>query len=229
MDLVILILKKLNPYAGRHLVLLLLVSILVSGLGGCAYPYSMSYHPLLDPEDNRLIKAKSIDHRWVKHMDQESVKMYRQGYAMVGYSYLVGGHLPIVAPISAKNFGGSLDAAQVLQWRNGSLYLATYWRAVREFSFGAYYEDAPVSAHQRIGGDVAVIVQDVVDGTPAHAAKLMPGDLLLALDDQIIPDAHWLDESIASKSGQDIILTIWPMLAMEPVNIKFTLAESSNP
>ena len=205
----------------RHLGAALLITWLTTG---CAMPYAASYEPILDPADERLVKAESIEHRWVENMQQASANMYRQGYAMVGYSYLIGGHLPAVAPAASRNWGRDLDAAYVLQVRNGSLYLATYWRRVTGFELGAYYVDAPAAAHRSIGLDTGVIVQDVVQGTPAAEALLMPGDLLLALDDEMIPSARWLDDAIAGRAGEDVTLTVWPMQGIEPINMTVTLA-----
>ena len=205
----------------RRLVAALLIAWLATG---CAMPYAVSYEPILDPADERLVKADSIEHRWVKNMQASSAHMHRQGYVMVGYSYLNGSHLPAVAPTASKRWGRKLDAAYVLQVRNRSLYLATYWRRADRFELGAYYVDAPAAAHRSIGLESGVIVQEVVKGSPAALALLMPGDLLLALDDEMIPNARWLDDAIAGRAGKDVTLTVWPMQGAEPVNMSVTLA-----
>lgn len=191
--------------------------------GGCAAPYGLSYRPLLDPNDERLVAGRSIEHAWVDNMLEESMQMHRQGFAMVGYSYMCGAHITAVAPAAAKNWGRSLRAEKVSQYNNGCIYLATYWRRIRGFNLGAYYEDAPTPAQEAYGIDAGVIVQSVAEGTPADLIQLSPGDLLLAIDDEIIPNALWLDQALAARRGRPITLTVWPMRDIEPVTISLRL------
>lgn len=204
---------------------LALVKVLLACLmvGGCAAPYGISYRPILDPNDERLLEGKSIEHEWVDNMLEESMEMHGQGYAMVGYSYMCGAHFTGVAPAAAKNWGRSLRAEKVSQYNNGCIYLATYWRRIRGFNLGAYYEDAPTPAHEAFGIDAGVIVQNVAAGTPADLVQLSPGDLLLAIDDEIIPNALWLDQALTARRGREITLTIWPMRDVEPVTISLNL------
>lgn len=155
------------------------------------------------------------------------MEMHHAGYAMVGYSYMCGAHIKSVAPTAARNWGRSLHAEKVSQYRNGCIYLATYWRRVRGFSLGAYYEDAPAGARDAYGLDAGVIVQSVARNTPAEQSQLQPGDLLLAIDGEVIPDASWLDQALATRQGQEISLTIWPMRDIEPVTISFRLGAST--
>lgn len=200
--------------------LLLIVCILLTG---CSTPYGVSYRPLLDKQDERLVNAKSIEHEWVENMQDESIEMHQRGYAMVGYSYMCGAHLAVFAPPAAKNWGRKLKAEKVLQYKDGCLYLATYWRQIRGFSLGAFYEDAPTTAHQAYGIEAGVIIQNIVSNSAAEAGQLMPGDLLLAIDDEIIPSAHWLDDALAAKQGQVINLTVWPMRDIEPMTLAIAL------
>jgi hypothetical protein len=190
----------------------------------------MSYTALIDPDSDRLRAAEASEHAWVANgseMQTQSAALYRRGYVMVGFSYMVGSHLPAFAPSGAKSWGRKLDAERILQMRQGSVYLATYWRSVRGFELGAYYVDAPPAAHELLGERIGVVVQEVVQRTPADTARLMPGDLLIALDDEVIPDARWLDGAIADRPGEEVTLLVWPMLGVEPVKMKLELGSAS--
>lgn len=211
---------------GRSVRLLTIVLLFV--LTGCAAPYGLSYTPLLHTDDSRLIKGDELQHEWVDDMLAESLEMHANGYAMVGYSYMCGAHITKVAPTAAKNWGRKLDASKVLQYVNGCIYLATYWREIRGFSLGAYYDDAPEQAQRAFGMDAGVLIQNVVSNTPAARANLQPGDLVLAIDDEIIPNAAWLDAVLADQQGQEIILTVWPSLGMEPLNLAIDLSDGSD-
>jgi hypothetical protein len=196
---------------------------LAFGLGGCPAPYALSYHPLLDPADPTLVPGERIEHRWVEDMDAASQEMYRAGYVMVGYSDMFGTHVPAVAPPAASNWGRSLDAAVVLQSNHGQRYLATYWRLARSFVFGAYYDDPPEEARRVVGADEGVIVLEVVAGSPAAAAFLTPGDLLLRLDGEVIADARWLDAELARPAGGWVVFTLWPLRGKGPLLVPVEL------
>ncbi len=209
----------------------LLFALLFMQASGCTrMPYAASYESLIDPNNEQLVEANSIEHYWVdnlQEMQSQSQRLYRDGYAMVGYSSMYSAHLETFAPSGAMSMGKKVGAAKVYQFRDRSLYIATYWRQVRGFELGAYYVDAPESAHERLGQNFGVIIQDVVDGTPAANGLLMPGDLLLSLDGEVITSAEWLDNALAEKNGQEVTITVWPMLEISPLTMELILANTA--
>jgi len=209
---------------------LLVSALLLLQTAGCTgMPYAASYQPLIDASNEQLVEATSIEHHWVDNLQElqsQSESLYQKGYAMVGYSSMYSTHLQRFAPSGALRMGKKVGAAQVYQVRDRSLYIATYWREVRGFGLGAYYVDAPASAHERLGQNFGVIVEAVVEGTPAADALLMPGDLLLSLNGQIIPDARWLDNALAELNGQKVAMTVWPMVEISPLTMELTLGTS---
>lgn len=49
----------------------------------------------------------------------------------------------------------------------------------------------------------------VMEGTPAHAAGMMAGDLVYAVDDEVVSFSNPLNEIVQRKLGQDVSMTIW--------------------
>ncbi len=193
----------------RHLALALIA--LSTALFGCPTPYAMSYRAVVDPDSPTLAREEGIEHRWVDDMNAASAEMYRAGYVMVGYSDMIGTHISPIAPPAAKNWGRTLEASKVLQYQHGQRYLATYWRPAKGFVLGAYYDDPPEKTRSAIGTDAGVMVQEVVQQSPAAAAFLSPGDLLLRLDDDVIAGAHWLDAELGRRAGKRVVFTVWPI------------------
>ncbi len=70
-------------------------------------------------------------------------------------------------------------------------YLVTYWARVKpeSFNFGGYLSDLPDELLDRIGKNLnMVIIEQVVPGTPAAAAGLRGGDVILAVNETHVPD-----------------------------------------
>jgi serine protease Do len=77
------------------------------------------------------------------------------------------------------------------------------------------------------GSDVAgVIVQHVVENSPAEAAGLQAGDVITALDGSPVESAHALTESIAAHvPGDKVMLTVVQLSDGNEREVEVTLAE----
>lgn len=49
----------------------------------------------------------------------------------------------------------------------------------------------------------------VMEGTPAHAAGILPGDLVFAVDDEVISPNNPLNEIVQRKLGQEVSMILW--------------------
>jgi membrane-associated protease RseP (regulator of RpoE activity) len=126
-------------------------------------------------------------------------------------------------------YAKDIGAARVLQaepQRNGNVfaYTVTYWAKGKSFPLGAYYNDIPDetalyfpdSLRTAVGADGRrpVLVEAVVAGTPAEAAGLRQGELLVAVDGSSLAGTADLDERIAQLAGREATLTVWGLAGL---------------
>jgi len=211
---------------------LLLPLVLLMGPAGCANPlhYGWAYVPLHDPHD-AMFQAPTGDVEYRQLKDVEAMaeaerEMYRKGYVMVGYSNMLSPQLEAIAPGAARNWAQDVGASAVLQTFGNRHYLATFWARPRRYVFGAYYdEDLPPAARAALAKALhfkqGVIVESVVEGSPAFKADVQPGDLLIALDGAWIRSADALDTMLRSDAGSGVTIIVWSMHegAPRPVHV----------
>jgi len=139
-----------------------------------------------------------------------SGQVHSRNYGLGGYvqpsGTFSGNNMP-QSPMSSTASPGSFSADYVpysVQINDYSAYF------LRKFH---YLIGAPLSllsdeqgrALQRKTG---LVVNIVVDGTPAYAAHILPGDILLTIDGEDIVSAEMLNERALAKAGQVVRLGI---------------------
>ncbi len=101
-------------------------------------------------------------------------------------------------------------------------YTATFWAKLKPTPFGAYIDELTPAQRAQLQCNTGVRVLDVIHGSPAFIAGVMPGDLLLALDGAPIVDRPRLQQAVASRVGQTVHFA--GMRNGEPIELAVTLA-----
>ena len=205
-----------------HTIVLMLATAL--WLAGCttmnSLHYNWAYTPLHDAHSEAFESpAGEIEYREldsIEAMAEAEREMYRRGYVMIGYSNMLSPQLEMVAPNGARGLGKKYGASTVLNTFGDRHYLATLWARPKHFVFGAYFTDAlPDEARTALKGildtEQAVIVQTVVEGSPAFDARIRPGDLLLSLNGEPIRDSATMDSLLQRHAGGEVTLVVWSM------------------
>jgi membrane-associated protease RseP (regulator of RpoE activity) len=217
--------------ARRNAVLLMLPLL---WLAGCANPlhYGWAYVPLHDPTSEIFQEPLGdIEYRELedmKAMIEAEREMYRKGYVMVGYSNMMSPQLEMIAASASRKWGNQVGASAVLHTFGNSHYLATYWAKPKRFVFGAYYaddvpEDARAALRRALAFDQAVIVESVVEGSPAFDAGVRPGDLLISLNKERIANAAALDRILRTREGTEVTFVVWSMREGAPRPVQVAL------
>jgi|GEM_PF-3291627 len=207
-------------------------------LAGCAsyqsLHYNWAYTPLHDAQGADFIpptgdpEYRELD--TFEAMADAERDMYRKGYVMIGYSNMISPQLSSFGTSGAQALGKKYGASAVLTRIDGRHYLATLWARPKRFLFGAYFtdqlpDDARVALKEILHTEQAVIVQTVVEGTPAFAARIRPGDLLLSLNGEAIRDVHTLNGLLQQHAGSEVILVVWSMEDDPPRPVTVALAK----
>lgn len=211
-----------------------LVELLVLGMTGCANPlhYGWAYVPLRNPHaDMFRVPKGNIEYRQLKGPEEMAAaegQMYQKGYVMVGYSNFFSPQVDFMAPANARRWGEDIGASAVLQTINGNHFLATFWAKPKTFVLGAYYsgnlsEGAHAALEKAFHFSGGVVVQSVVQGSPAFKAGLLPGDLLISMNGELIKSAETLDKMLRADAGSRATFVDWAMTKGKPQLVKVAL------
>ena len=209
-------------------------STMALALAGCANPlhYGWAYVPMLDPHADMFQPPEGkIEYHQLKDLNAMAAaerEMYARGYVMVGYSNMLSPQPRMIAPGAARAWGTDVGASAVLQTFNGHHFLATFWARPKSFVLGAYYSatlpqgarDALTKAFHFRGG---VVVQSVVQDSPAFKAGLLPGDLLISLDGKLIKTVAGLDAMLRADAGTRATFVDWSMRKGKPRLVEVAL------
>jgi hypothetical protein len=190
--------------------LLVILSALSVMLGGCAStPWTASYE---GPTDFRSIRGYSAGQGAAtihpsSNLHRDRRELNRQGYAQLGTTSFNGASPPTAAQLAA--FADQLGAHKVLY---NPVYLKVAVDAspivLPHDTPSSNYVPAPLNyapiaavfmaklttrvglsmvqlddaTKRRMGTDQALIIDTVVDGSPAHRSDVRPGDILLSVD-----------------------------------------------
>ena len=220
----------MNPATARTAALLLRLTALTAllSLGSCASVlttwHSKAYTPVVELDETWAEAASfSGEMEQAGDLAEAADELYSQGYVLVGYSKFTHTLVPNFQSMYAKMYAKRIGAARALQAtpkEDGGIYAytVTYWAKGREFPFGAYYNDVsddtalvfPDSLRAAVGpGGRPVYVEAVVAGSPADAAGLRQGELIVALDGESLTGTDDLDARIPLHAEQQVALTVW--------------------
>lgn len=80
-------------------------------------------------------------------------------------------------------------------------YTAVFFRR-NYFIFGATYNRLDDEQRRMLQRNTGIVVDIVVEGTPAFAANILPGDILLTIDGDPIVSTDWISNCWKEKAGQ---------------------------
>lgn len=192
-------------------------------LAGCAAPQAISYHgrsfvPVLElSEEEREQRGGDAEVRETSDLDNDAQRLFAEGYELVGFSKFVSPLAPLLADVNAEATaeakGATLALAeppQPARFRQ-HYYLATYWRRAdpADYILGAWYADLPASTLAAVGClNNAVMVLDVLEGTPAARHDLRKGDTLWSANGRRITSAAVLDRQLLAYAGGELRLVV---------------------
>lgn len=207
---------------------LVLALLCLPCLGSCASVLTRwhddSYVSVLDPHDPEVEPHHgNVELTEGDDMDDQAEALYAQGYVLLGFSKFTHTLVPRFNAMYAKMYGEKLGAEVVMQQTpkkvggNVYAYLVTYWARGRDFPFGAYYNDVPDdtrlyypdSLRAFLDGGRPVLVEEVVEQSPAALAGVRPGELVVGLDGEPLQGAEDLDRRLIERSGKPTEVQLW--------------------
>jgi hypothetical protein len=209
----------------RAAVLTVVTAIWLAGCAMTSVHYNWAYTPLHDVDSAAFQKPPhEVEYRQLDSFDamaEAERDMYRKGYIMIGYSNMMSPQLEMVAASGARALGKKYGASVVLNTFCDHHYLATLWARPKHFVLGAYFTDElPEKARAALkliqDTEHSLIVQTVVDDSPAFKAGLLPGDLLISLNGTTLQDVATMDKLLQQDAGSDVTIVIWSMEAGPP-------------
>lgn len=89
--------------------------------------------------------------------------------------------------------------------------MVTFWKKVdpRKITLGVVTEPAPRDLWSVLKTRQARVVSAVTGGTPAYAAEIWKGDVLLAMNGEPIRGEQGLSDLLSRHRGQEVALTVW--------------------
>lgn len=187
-------------------------------LAGCA---ATSYHnnsfTATIPEATPVKPPEGVvpSTRFAVDFDAEVMQMYADGYELVGFAKFTSLLAPPFAErdarLAAEDRGATialLKPPQLVKLNQRS-YVTAFWRPVSRdrFILGAYYQDLPPLALGAVGcHNNVVTLGPVMPGTPAAEMGLAKDDVIVFVGDTRIVDARSLDEILAEKAGQPVVI-----------------------
>jgi len=207
------------PTLRLHRPLVLVLAILASGCTGMQTTYFReSYQQLAKADDPFLLPhSGQPGFSQVDDMAERARAMHAEGFVMQGYSQFVSPLLTTLAESYSTKWGVEVGAAHVVLETprpgasNLHSYLVTYWGRydAQAFGIGVAWQDLPEDLLKRIGEDKnLVMVLQVVPGTPAAAAGLRVGDVVVEVDGEYVQNTTRLTQKINEAQGKEVVLGV---------------------
>jgi len=208
---------------------LLLLCLCLPLFGGCASTLSMwhdkSYVPVLDANDPEVQphKGKIKDFYEVADMKLNADRLYSKGYLLLGYSKFTHTVIPNFSDKYALMYGEQLGAECLMQEPPKKIsndvyaYTVTFWARGRNYPFGGYYNDMPEdtriffpdSLREFLDGGMPVMIEAVVNNSPAAHAGINQGELIAGINGQPLKGAEDMDQRLIDNSNQTIDMQVW--------------------
>lgn len=196
----------------RTLTLALLSS---SFLAGCTYG-SRTFESALSPEEAReasRTRVGDVRSYYAQDFEKEVAEYYAAGWELTGYSQFVAPLLPSLAEWNAKSGAeqnGStvaLLAPPVPANMNQHRYTFTFWRPASDKPrlFGGFYGDTRPELLGVGGCEINTVTLSVVaEGSPAKAAGLEAGDIIVGVNGTPIIAARQVDDLLVANAGKPV-------------------------
>lgn len=146
------------------------------------------------------------------------------------YTGTVTANIPITTPTSTTSytsgsatafgpagsvtaFGNSTTTTYGTQTTNMAVpihrsdYGAVYF-VKQKFQLGAFVRDLENAERQAIQSNQGVVVHTIVDGTPAFHADILPGDIILSMDGERVPNQERFGPMTRARAGQEVEISL---------------------
>lgn len=87
-------------------------------------------------------------------------------------------------------------------------YDAGFWRKGRPPILGVTVVNLPDELRMALKRNTGVLIKIVIDDSPAFRANVVPGDILIKIDETLIDSANQLTYGLHSFGGKDCVLTV---------------------
>lgn len=181
-----------------------MVSVLAGLLVGCA-----SSNPFVDHYDHRLALAQA-------HAVSAPLVLIRSSY-----SHALTGSIPYTTcspPVVVRDRDSKSDAyvtvpgqyqtAYVPYTEVRSDYVALFLGELRPAPLGVFYGDLDTETRQALERNAGGHIDVVIRGSPAFQANVLPGAVVVAIDEQPIETAVGFGRMLRAQSGQSVKLGI---------------------
>lgn len=204
-----------------------LAGLALASITACANPMhsSWAYTSLQDGKSAAFESApKKVDFREFETVDELAAAedgLSEQGLVMIGYVNMISPQPTSIGRGGAKKWGETVGASHALNTVRRGHWLATYWARPKHMPLGAFFTgDLPKGAVEALQGvfgqDSAVIVDFVAKGSPAEEAGLLPGDLIVEVNEEPVLSPEDMNAKLRDHAGQSVVLTVWPMMEGAP-------------
>lgn len=211
-----------------------LAGLALASTAACANPMhsSWAYTSLQDGKSAAFEPApKKVNYQELQTVDELAAaedELTEQGLVMIGYVNMISPQPKSIGRGGAKKWGDTVGASHVLNTVRRGHWLATYWAKPKHMPLGAFFTgDLPKGASDALQGifgqDGAVIVDFVAKGSPADEAGLMPGDLIVEVNEEPVLSPEDMNAKLRAYAGQSVVLTVWPMMEGAPYYAEVTL------
>jgi len=72
----------------------------------------------------------------------------------------------------------------------------------RKWAFGALWRELSDAERQSLGTNKGVVASVIVDDSPAYAADILPGDIIVSIDDEPVRNGQSASQLLQSKAGR---------------------------
>ncbi len=126
-------------------------------------------------------------------------------------AYGTGGHASGSATYSGTsttNTMGTLSVSHVPATFHRYQYNVCFYRKGVPATFGVYYDNLNDELSRKHGRNTGTVVTLVMYNTPAFTANFLPGDIIIAIDDQNVDSAANLSERLGQFAGSKCKMTV---------------------
>jgi serine protease Do len=138
--------------------------------------------------------------------------------ASTHYTNTATGALPLLVPNTSTTYvNGTYGSATATTYGSETVmvpfsirrndFSAVYFVKVRPH-FGVMYGVIDPATRTRLQTNAGVLAKVIVDGTPASAADILPGDIILTADGQRVDGVEQLNEYLKLRVGQPVVFGI---------------------